>query len=342
MTSLLLAPGLYPSGSGPYNSATQARSAPGNQDLTPDRTAHAMTTDNLHLRYDRTPGFLPIYRRLLLGRRARHEKGAALPAFHAVWPGARADAALVKRYAEVCGLPDDGFYPLLYPHILTSPIHIDIISRPEFPLSPMGAVHTRMHVLQHAPIAADAAVDIECKLVSTRVLKAGIEFEITTTLAQNGVKVWESLSANLIRGKKFGEPEEPSDFAQLPDPEGELVEHGWSVPRDMGWRYAKITGDYNPIHVSRVLAKFMGFDRDLIHGMWSAARCLAHLPQLDTARPIRADILFKGPVYMESTVTLKHATGESGQSFDLYCAGNPRPVIRGRVRQENTGATLAP
>ncbi len=301
-----------------------------------------MTTNNLLIHYDRVPGFLPIYRRLLLGRRARHVKGEALPQFQGVWPAAKADAALIKRYAEVCGLPDDGHYPLLYPHVLTSAIHIDFISRPEFPLSPMGAVHTRMHVLQHAPIAADAVVDIECKLTSTRVLKPGIEFEITTTLTQNGVKVWESLSANLIRGKKFGEPEEASDLSSLPDLEGESVEAGWTVPRDMGWRYAKITGDYNPIHVSRVLAKFMGFDRDLIHGMWSAARCLAHLPKLDPTRPIRADILFKGPVYMESAVSMKQVAGESGQSFDLYCAGNPRPVIRGRVRQEESGATMAP
>lgn len=301
-----------------------------------------MTTDKLQLHYEKTPGFLPIYRRLLLGRRARHAQGAALPHFHATWPGARADAALVKRYAEVCGLPDDGFYPLLYPHVLTSPIHIDFISRPEFPLSPMGAVHTRMHVLQHAPIAADATVDIECNLTATRVLKPGIEFEITTTLSQQGVKVWESLSANLIRGKKFGEAEEPSLLAQLPDLEGDPSAYDWNVPNDMGWRYAKITGDFNPIHVSRILARFMGFDRDLIHGMWSAARCLGHLPQLDPARPIRADLIFKGPVYMESAVTMKHAAGESEHIFDLYCAGNPRPVIRGRVRQENAGATLAP
>lgn len=301
-----------------------------------------MTTDTIQLHYDQVPSFFPIYRRLLMGRRARHLKGQALPHFCARWTGARADADRIRRYAQVCGLPDDGAYPLLYPHVLTSAIHIDIISRPEFPLSPMGAVHTRMHVLQHAPIAAEATVDIECNLTATRVLKAGVEFEITTVLSLGGVKVWESLSANLIRGKKFGEPEEASPLAHMPDPGGELAEYGWIVPKDMGWRYAKITGDYNPIHISRLLARTMGFDRDLIHGMWSAARCLAHLPQLDPARPIRTDILFKGPVYMESSVTMKHATGESGHDFELYCAGNPRPVIRGRLQQVDAGAKLAP
>lgn len=301
-----------------------------------------MTTNGLQLRYEQVPGFLPIYRRLLLGRRERYRNGSALPAFHAEWPGAKADPERIQRYAKACDVADDGMHPLLFPHVLTSPIHIDIISRPEFPLSPMGAVHTRMHVLQHAPIAANASVDIECNLTATRVLKPGIEFEITTVLKQGGVKVWESLSANLIRGKKFGTPQDASPLAQLPDPEGELKECGWTVPRNMGWRYAKITGDYNPIHVSRVLAKFMGFDRDLIHGMWSAARCLGHLTKMDPARPIRVDLLFKGPVYMESSVTMKTGAGESGHTFDLYCGGNPRPVIRGRLQQVDAGAELVP
>jgi len=301
-----------------------------------------MTDSDLELTFDRAPGFLPIYRRLLFGRRARYSPGSSLPPFHATWTGARAGREAIGRYAEACGLPPGDTYPLLYPHILASPIQIDVISRPQFPLSPMGAVHTRIHVLQHGPIDAEATVDIDCRLSGTRVLKAGVEFEFTTELRQNGQLLWESLSANLIRGKKFGAPEEPSALSQLPDPEGDLTEHAWTVPRDMGWRYAKITGDYNPIHVSRIMAKFLGFDRDLIHGMWSAAKCLAQLPTFDPATPVRADLLFKGPVYMESAVTLRAASGDSGHLFDLYCGDNPRPVIRGRVCPAQPGATLAP
>lgn len=301
-----------------------------------------MPNNTLHIHYDRPPGFAGIYRRLLLGRRARYEKGAELPSIQADWKGASADPARIERYCEACGLTYDGHYPLLYPHVLTSAIHIDIISQPVFPLSPMGAVHTRIHILQHRPIAADAVVDIQCRLTVTRVLKQGVEFEITTTLEQNGERCWESISANLIRGKKFGEPVEASPMAQLPELDGSETEFKWPVPRDMGWRYAKITGDYNPIHVSRILAKLMGFDRDLIHGMWSAARGLAHLPQPDATRPIRADLLFKGPVYMGSEVTMKLTSGDTDHTFDLYCSNNPRPVVRGRLDQGNAGDTLLP
>lgn len=301
-----------------------------------------MHQNNLSLNYTRPPGFARIYRRLLLGRRARHVPGEPLPVFEGNWPNAEAGAGQIAAYCGACGLTPDGAYPLLYPHVLTSAIHIDFISQPAFPLSPMGAVHTRIHVLQHRPIPADARVDLQCRLAASRVLKQGIEFDITTTVTLDGERCWESLSANLIRGKKFGEPVEPPALAQLPDLDRVSREYTWEVPREMGWRYAKITGDYNPIHISRIMAKFFGFPRDIIHGMWSGARCLAHLPALDQPGPVRADLLFKGPVFMESRVTMKHAECDGDHAFDLYCGDNPRPVIRGQVRPAGAGESLVP
>jgi len=301
-----------------------------------------MSDGTLNLHYTQPPGFAGIYRRLLLGRRARFVPGTTLPAFEANWKGAHAERDRIARYCAACGLEDDGNYPLLYPHVLTSAIHIDIISQPEFPLSPMGAVHTRIHILQHRPIPADATVDVQCHLTASRILKQGVEFDITTTLTLNGERCWESLSANLIRGKKFGESVDAPELASLPDLNDVAGEAAWNVPKEMGWRYAKITGDYNPIHISRVMAKFFGFKRDIIHGMWSGARCLAHLPSPDSAEPIRADLLFKGPVFMESDVAMKYAERDRGHAFDLYCGDNPRPVIRGAIRPAGAESSLVP
>ncbi|MBX3178734.1 MAG: hypothetical protein KF886_15350 [Candidatus Hydrogenedentes bacterium] len=300
-----------------------------------------MSDRNLTRAYHTPPGFAGSYRRILLGRRDRHRAGDPLPPLEARWNGASATPDRIARYADACGLPDTPNYPLLFPHILVSPMQIDLISQPAFPLSPMGAVHTRIHVLQHRPIPRDARVDVSCRLSASRVLKAGLEFDFTTVLTLDGAPCWESVSANLIRGKKFGDPADPPALAhldELGDPEGE---HAWTVPKDMGWRYARITGDFNPIHISRILARFLGFPRDIIHGMWSAARCLAHLPAPDPGSPIRADLLFKGPVFMESHVTMKHARRDAGHAFDLYCADNPRPVIRGQVRPAEPGERLS-
>ena len=169
-------------------------------------------------------------------------------------------------------------------------------------------------------------------------LKAGLEFDFTTVLTLDGAPAG-SVSANLIRGKKFGDPADPA--AGPPGRTGRSRGRArLTVPEGYG-RYARITGDFNPIHISRILARFLGFPRDIIHGMWSAARCLAHLPAPDPGSPIRADLLFKGPVFMESHVTMKHARRDAGHAFDLYCADNPRPVIRGQVRPAESGERLA-
>lgn len=286
----------------------------------------------IELSYSQPPGFLAIYRRLIFGRRPAYVPGTDLPPFRSTWREAKADRALVERYCAACSLPFDGTYPILYPHILTSAIHLDMMSQPEFPLSPMGALHARNHIVQHRPIPLDATLDITCELTATRVIKQGVEFEVSTILILDGAACWESISAYLVRGKKFGDPGEPSPRAELPDISMTSDEYGWDVPREMGWRYAKITGDYNPIHVSRIMAKFLGFDRDLIHGMWSAARCLGHSPSPEPAWPVQLDLIFKGPVYMESAASMKSQTDNDGTLFDLYCGDNPRPCIRGRLQ----------
>ena len=49
----------------------------------------------------------------------------------------------------------------------------------------------------------------------------------------------------------------------------------WRLPGDLGRRYAAVSGDRNPIHLYALTAKAFGFPRQIAHGMWSKARCLA-------------------------------------------------------------------
>ena len=49
----------------------------------------------------------------------------------------------------------------------------------------------------------------------------------------------------------------------------------WRVPDDIGRRYAKVSGDVNPIHMSSLTAKALGFKRAIAHGMWVKAHALA-------------------------------------------------------------------
>lgn len=292
------------------------------------------------IHYAAPPGLAGLYRKLILGKRKGLKPGESLPDISAHWDTARADATRLAGYRETCGLADDGCLPITYPHVLTGRLHLGILAHDQFPLSPMGALHMRNHILQHTPIPADATLRVYCRIGGSRVVKAGLEFDITTVVETDGARPWESISTYLVRGRKFGEPVEPPAIAEMPVVEQANVEKGWHVPKNMGRRYAKISGDYNPIHVSRVLAKLFGFKRDIIHGMWMLAKTLGELPPLPEGGKQRCDVSFKGPVFMDHDTSLKAQAGETAHAFEIYCQGNDRPSITGGLRVAEDSESL--
>jgi acyl dehydratase len=72
------------------------------------------------------------------------------------------------------------------------------------------------------------------------------------------------------------------------------------VKDNTGWRYARVSGDFNPIHLTARTAQMFGFKQAVAHGMWSLGRCLAaatpHLPK----GSMQIDTQFKLPVYIPS------------------------------------------
>ena len=64
--------------------------------------------------------------------------------------------------------------------------------------------------------------------------------------------------------------------ARLAAPEAE-PSGVWRLASDLGRRYAAVSGDTNPIHLSPLTSWLGGFRRPIVHGMWTHARALAAL-----------------------------------------------------------------
>lgn len=292
------------------------------------------------LEFNEKPGLVKAYVNVFSPGRQKYAGLDRLPKLEARWMGATETPEKVQQYREACGFSNDGMFPVLYPHILTSAMHIHLLADKRFPASALGAVHARSHILQCRPIPEKEPLNLRCFFSDARVLKAGLEVDVTTTVNAGEERVWESVNAYLFRGKKFGAPGEAHPWTTLSELGEPTITGKWHVPADMGRRYAKITGDYNPIHISKILAKAFGFPRDIIHGMWSEAKCLNHLTELSAINPLRLDIVFKGPVFMDSDCTMKGQEIEGGYRFDLFCGKNPRPSIVSKVGTAKPGDTL--
>ena len=77
---------------------------------------------------------------------------------------------------------------------------------------------------------------------------------------------------------------------------------------DTGRRYAAVSGDRNPIHLSSLAAKAFGFPRAIAHGMYTASLALA---SVGAARGDAFDwsVDFFKPVLLPSTVSVRVAAG---------------------------------
>lgn len=79
-----------------------------------------------------------------------------------------------------------------------------------------------------------------------------------------------------------------------------------------------------------LIARLFGFKRAIAHGMWLKARCLAAFEgKLPDA--LTADVEFKSPLLLPSTVAFSSARDGHGWQFAVSHASSGRPHLSGHA-----------
>ncbi len=232
----------------------------------------------------------------------------------------------VTSYAGVCGFPVKDTVPLTYPHLLAFPLHMAILTDPSFPFPAVGAVHLANSITAHRPVAVGETVTVTARADEVRTHPKGRAVDFVTTVDSGGEVVWESSSTYLRRGHGDAEataPEGPTDV-----PTGRVT---WRLPADLGRRYAAVSGDHNPIHLYPLTAKALGFPRQIAHGMWSLARCVAAVEnRLPDA--VTVEVAFKKPILLPGSVAFGVDATAEGLAFALTSPKNGAPHLVGSTR----------
>jgi acyl dehydratase len=232
--------------------------------------------------------------------------------------------AHVDAFADVCGFPTKDTVPLPYPHLLAFPLQMAIMSDPGFPAPAIGTVHLENSVTAHRPIAIGETVNVTVNVATGRPHPKGTLYDFTTLVRADGEDVWEEISTYLRRGTG---DESASSGSVFPDAEPSGIV--WRLPGDLGRRYAAVSGDHNPIHLYPVTAKALGFPRQIAHGMWTMARCVAALEnRLPGA--VRVDVAFKRPVLLPGSVAFGSTPVDGGYAFSLTSPKDGSPHLAGR------------
>lgn len=257
-----------------------------------------------------------LYARALLPRRTPDLATATLPSVTYRVADVLADPEHLVAYQRLLGEPVDGTLPAGFVHVLAFPVATALMLRDDFPLRVAGMVHLANAVTVHRAVGADEQLLVEAHAENLRPHRTGTQVDLVTEVsARYGAGdstevVWRGISTYLAKGVHAGGAPRADDPTVSTASSGDRPPFTpptptarWSLDAGTGRRYAAVSGDHNPIHLSALTAKAFGFRRAIAHGMYTASRALAQVgPGRGQAFDWTVD--FASPVLLPGTVDL--------------------------------------
>ena len=242
----------------------------------------------MHVEFTQKPS--KPWRKIFFARHPKLHPRDSLPELTGRWKNVPIQH--LHAYQTICGFPVDNIIPLSYLQVLATPLHIHLLAHS--PLSLLGLVHTGQSLHAYRPITSEEKIDLEVRIDGLKQVKRGGEFLVHTDAFVGTEKVWSATATTFTRNL-LGHGQDESKET-IPEPSDSSL--SFSIAEDMGRKYGKISGDFNPIHIHALLAKPFGYKRAIIHGMWSLAKILSLFKPTSN----QLDARFIRPIFLPSTV----------------------------------------
>ncbi len=235
----------------------------------------------------------------------------------------------LAAYDRVCGFRLRDELPPTFVHVLAFPLGLELMAAGDFPFSPLGLVHVANRIEVVRPLLAGEPLDLRVRAVDLRSHDRGRQFDVLAETSVAGAVAWRGRSTYLAIRSGGG----ARGHAAAPPPPPSAV---WEVPADTGRRYARISGDRNPIHLHRLTARAFGQPAPIAHGMWTKARCLAALEGV-LPDAYAVDVRFKLPLRLPGRVAFSFRDG----AFAVHDARSGRPHLAGSLGECTASARSA-
>ena len=222
-----------------------------------------------------------------------------------------------------------GSLPPIYFNVLSMPLQLALMTGDGFPFPVIGLVHVNNKIEQSRAVDAAEPLGLSVRAENLRPHAKGRQFDVISEARVGDELVSKATSTYLKIGKPSENAAEETgaqiDFEALPQVAT------WSLPGDLGRRYASVSGDRNPIHMHDLTAKAFGFPKAIAHGMWTKARSLA---AIDNKLPDQfvVEVAFKRPILLPSKVGFHVAEVGDGLNFSVRNAKKGTPHVDGTVR----------
>lgn len=274
---------------------------------------------------------LPKLSQLIIPSALSLVKGVKVPpggiTLQRVWEGVSIDQDDLNRYRDF--LKWENPEPLCYLYLLAQRAQVALMANRRFTIAIPGMVHLGNKLVQLAqlhfgkPFTLISYATVEYKKEGSLLPRFVVD------IVQDGIKVAYCESQYLAKRKSIKKGRRGEQLSH--DFEIAYTEE-WEIPANYGRRYAKVSGDINPIHTSCLFAKLMGFKTSILHGWYSVSRTVMRAEALQGMVIKEVEVAFKSPVYLPSTQQLCMGLAEDGSlPFMLKDHDNGQMALVGRL-----------
>ncbi|WP_167995908.1 MaoC family dehydratase [Arthrobacter pigmenti] len=262
----------------------------------------------------------------LYGKALTHAIGARMPggkrqqtlpaARHRVEP-VSARPEHVRAFQALMGQPAGEFMPSGYQHVLAFPVAMSVLARDDFPLPLLGMIHLRNDVEDFSPVKVSEELSVTAWVENLKRHRSGTTVDAVVELENSTGLAWRGRSTYLAKGTYLPDSTEQAPASDAAS-DGVLPDYPttvWTLGPDAGRRYAAISGDYNPIHLSGPSARLLGMRKPIAHGMYLASRMVAEAGPREWT-PMRWTVDFHSPVPLPSKVFLALDVDRPGSEWE--------------------------
>jgi len=183
-----------------------------------------------------------------------------------------------------------------------------------------GIVHLRQDLRLHAPLPSSGTLTTTGSIVGLYDMKRFAQATFRTeTYAADGAHLATNDWSVLFRfDGGFGGPKPPGE-GRNKVPEGEpLFRFAQAIPKEQALLY-RLSGDFNPLHADPELAKSVGFDSPILHGLatfgYVGRAVVQQCAGGDPSRVVAIGGQFRKPVYPGETIVVTGYAGEDGKTI---------------------------
>lgn len=207
----------------------------------------------------------------------------------------------LANYKNLLNYNDDSI-PLTYLYLLAQRAQIALMLDKNFIFALIGMVHMDNEMELFKEVASNSPIDIEVS--STQYFneeKNRIEVNFLVNFKQNNKLIANCKSKYLALSGKRPKQEKKSVPAQNDDNNFKKIGDNSFKVKDAR-TYAHVSGDYNFIHLSPLLAKLFGFKSSILHGMYTTGLVGSQIKNSTNKNLKRLYVQFKKPLLLPNEI----------------------------------------